>query len=103
MSMDITTNGGAPALAMVTTSWVRDDFANGRRRFKLYAMHVPVIQAVDPKMSIGASHPRLAGAPAVIGELSIEVPNLEVARILLAGLSEMLNKQPPEILQVKAG
>jgi hypothetical protein len=29
------------------------------------------------------------------------VPNLEVAKIILVGLTEMLNKQPPEILQVK--
>jgi hypothetical protein len=100
--MDIVKNG-APQQAMVTTSWVRDDFANGRRRFKLYAMHVPVMHAVAPDIRIDASHPRLAGGPAVIGEASLEVPNLEVARILLAGLTEMLNKQPPEILQVKAG
>ena len=51
-------------------------------------------------MQIGVSHPRLAGGPTVIGEATLDVPNLEVAKILLAGLTEMLNKQPPEILQV---
>ena len=104
--MDITKNGAGqsatPQAAMITTSWMRDDFANGRRRFKLYAMHVPVMQAVDPAMHIGLSHPRLAGAPAVIGEMTVEVPNLEVARILHAAMAEMLSKQPPEILQVKS-
>src|SRR5262249_46388596 len=95
-------NGGAPAAAMVTTSWVRDDFANGRKRFKLYAMHVPVQQAVSMRTALHAQHPRLAGGPTVIGEATLEVPNLEVAKILLAGLNEMLAKQPPEILQVKS-
>jgi hypothetical protein len=42
------------------------------------------------------------GNPAVIGEASVEVPNLEVAKILHAAMGEMLSKQPPEILQVKA-
>jgi hypothetical protein len=87
---------------MVTTSWVRDDFANGRQRFKLYAMHVPMLQAVPMDVWIDMSHPRMAGPPAVIGEVSIEVPNLEVAKILHAAIGEMLAKQPQEILQVKA-
>ena len=100
--MEAIKNGGAPAAALVTTSWVRDDFANGRRRIKLYAMHVPVQQAVNPMRPLDATHPRLAGGPTVIGEAVLEVPNLEVAKILLAGLNEMLTKQPPEILQVKA-
>jgi hypothetical protein len=101
-----TKNGAPPQPSgLVTTSWVRDDFANGRRRFKLYAMHVPVTAAVGSAVggSIESNRPRLAGSPVVIGEATIEVPNLEVAKILLAGLSEMLNKQPVEILQVKAG
>jgi len=71
---------------VIATSWVRDQFANGRKRFKVYAMHVPVTQVA------------LAGAPAVIGEASIEVPNLEVARILHAAVGQMLQAQPPEIL-----
>jgi hypothetical protein len=101
--MEISKNGGAPApAAMVTSSWVRDDFANGRRRFKVYAIHVPLVQGVAADMRIDASHPRIAGAPAVIGEVSIEVPNLEVAKILHAAIGEMLAKQPPEILQVKS-
>jgi hypothetical protein len=96
MPVDITKNGAPqPAAAMITTSWMRDDFANGRCRFRLYAMHVPTMQA--------AANARLAGAPTVIGEATLEAPNLDVARILLAGLNEMLNKQPPEILQVKVG
>ena len=100
--MDITKNGAlpVPAAAMVTSSWVRDDYANGRRRYKLYAMHVPLVQAQAADMQIGVSHPRLASGPTVIGEATLDVPNLEVAKILLAGLTEMLNKQPPEILQV---
>jgi len=38
---------------------------------------------------------RLAGNPAVIGEATIDVMNLEVARILHAAIGEMLAKQPP--------
>ena len=100
--MDITRNGAPPA-AMVTTSWVRDDYANGRRRFTVYAMQVPVMQAINPGERIDAMRPRLAGGPAVIGEATLEVPNLEVAKIRLAAIGEMLAHQPPEILQVKAG
>lgn len=95
-------NGAPPPAAMVTTCWVRDDFANGRRRYKLHAMHVPLQNAVDPALGLAASHPRLAGNPMVIGEVELIVPNLEVARILLSAMSEMISKQPPEILQVKA-
>ncbi len=52
--MDITKNGAppVPAAAMVTSSWVRDDYANGRRRYKLYAMHVPLVQAQAADMQI---------------------------------------------------
>lgn len=83
MAIEITNNGAPPA-AMVSISWVRDDFANGRRRYKAFAMA------------------RQGGAnPAVIGEAILEVPNLEVAKILHAAMGEMLAKQPPEILQVK--
>jgi hypothetical protein len=99
--MDIAKNGTPPA-AMVTTSWIREDLPNGRKRFRLYAVHVPLQQAVSSDLRIDVQHPRLAGAPAVIAEATIEAPNLEVAKILLAGLHEMLAKQPPEILQVRA-
>jgi hypothetical protein len=97
-------NGKAPALAgaLVTTSWVRDDYGNGRRRYKLYAQHVPLLQAAAADMQLGVLHPRLAGAALVIGELTLEVPKLEVAKLLAAGLQEMLAKQPPEIVQVKS-
>lgn len=104
--MEISNNGASqPQAAMVTSSWVRDDYASGRRRYKLYAMHVPLVnaQAADKEDGINSvitSHPRLASGPTVIGEATLDVPNLEVAKILLAGLAEMLNKQPPEILQV---
>lgn len=81
MSLDILKNGTAPR-ALVSISWVRDDFANGRRRYKAYAM-----SRVDG-----------GGNPAVIGEAILEVPNLEVAKILHAAMGEMLAKQPPEIL-----
>lgn len=96
--MEITKNGNAPQTAMVTTSWVRDEFANGRKRFKLYAIHVPLTQVAAGDMKLAISHPRMAGAPTVIGEASIEVPNLEVARILHAAVGQMLQAQPPEIL-----
>lgn len=77
--MDLIKNGNAP-MAMVNISWVRDDFANGRRRYKAYAMS------------------RVDGSnPVVIGEASIEVPSLEVAKIIHAAMAEMLAKQPPEI------
>jgi hypothetical protein len=78
--MDILKNG-TPPRALVSISWVRDDFVNGRRRYKAYAM-----SRVD------------GGNPAVIGEAILEVPNLEVAKILHAAMGEMLAKQPPEIL-----
>jgi hypothetical protein len=82
--MEITQNG-APHRAMITTSWARDDYANGRRRYKLYAM----------------AKPETGGSALVIGEAVLEVPNLEVAKIVVSGLTEMLVKQGPEILQVK--
>jgi hypothetical protein len=65
-------------------------------------MHVPVMQAVAPDIRLDAHHPRLMRPPAVIGEVTIEVPNLEVAKILHAAMGEMLAKQPVELLQVKA-
>jgi hypothetical protein len=99
VSIELIENGAPqPAAAMVTTSWVRDDYSNGRRRFKVYAMHVPLLQALAADMQLGISHPRMAGAPTVIGEATLEVPNLEVAKILHAALGEMLAKQPPEIV-----
>jgi hypothetical protein len=80
--MEITNNGSAPT-AVVSISWVRDDFANGRRRYKAFAVA------------------RQSGAnPTVIGEAVLEVPNLEVAKILQAAMGEMLAKQPVEILTV---
>jgi hypothetical protein len=100
MSIELKHNGVA-AQGMVTTSWVRDEYANGRKRFTVYAMHVPVMQAVAPGGQIDVSRPRLAGAPAVIGQLILEVPNLEVAKMLCAALGETLAAQPPEILQIK--
>ncbi len=82
--MGISKNGAsqAPAAAMVTTSWMHDDFGSRRHRFKGYAAHVPLMQAVAADMQLGVSHPRIASAPTLIGEVSIEVPNLEVAKIL---------------------
>ena len=84
MSIDITKNGSTSTM-MLSISWMRDDFANGRRRYKAYAI----------------SRPGGGGNPAVIGEAMLEVPNLDVAKILHTALGEMLAKQPPEILQVK--
>ena len=80
--MEITKNGAPPTM-MVSISWVRDDFANGRRRYKAYAIMTG------------------NGNPTVIGEAVLEVPNLEVAKILQSAMGEMLAKQPVEILQVK--
>jgi hypothetical protein len=90
--------------AMVTACWVRDVFVSGRRRFKLYAMHVPVRQStLRPTVQIAATAngiqgavQQLIGAPTVIGEATLEVPNLEVAKLLHAAPGEMLSKQPPE-------
>jgi hypothetical protein len=98
VSIELIKNGAPqPPAAMVTTSWVRDDYGNGRRRYKVFAMHVPLLQAMAADMQLGVSHPRLAGAPTVIGEATLEVPNLEVAKMIHAALGEMLAKQPPEI------
>jgi hypothetical protein len=99
--MEVRKDGTPPTAAMVTTSWVRDDFVNGRRRFKVYAMHVPLMQTVAEDMQRGVSHPKMAGAPTVIGEIMLEVPNLEVARMLHVALGETLSKQGPELLTVK--
>jgi hypothetical protein len=103
VSIELVKNGvpPLPAAAMVTTSWVRDDYSSGRRRFKLFALHVPLLQAMAADMQVGISHPRMAGVPTVIGEATLEVPNLEVAKILHAALGEMLAKQPPEIVTVQ--
>ena len=84
--MELTKNGSAPAAAaLVSISWIRDDFANGRRRYKAYAMMT------------GGGNPN----PTVIGEATLEVPNLEIAKILQSAMGEMLAKQPVEIIQVK--
>lgn len=90
--MNLNGNTASPQ-GIVTTSWVRDDLGNGRKRYKLYAMHIPI----DPATM------QLAGSPMVIGDAALEVPNLEIAKFLLAGLTEMINKQPVEILQVCSG
>jgi hypothetical protein len=95
--MELVNNRTAPA--MVTTSWMREDLANGRKRFRVFAMHVPLVNAVDTAIPLDASHPRIAGAPAVIGEATIEASNLDVAKILSATISQMIAKQPPEIIQ----
>lgn len=97
MGLEIRNGSTALQAAMVTTSWVRDDFANGRRRYKVFAVHVPVMGAIRD-----AVNPRMGGPPTVIGEITVEVPNLEVAKILHAAMGEMLAKHPVEILQVKA-
>jgi hypothetical protein len=68
---------------LISISWQRDDFANGRRRYKAYAV---------TRLNGG-------GNPVVIGEAALEVPNLEVAKIIHAAMGEMLAKQPPEILR----
>lgn len=81
--VDITKNGASPQAQMLSISWVRDDFASGRRRYKAFAM----------------ARPSGGGNPAVIGEAVLEVPNLEVAKIIHSALGEMLAKQPPEIVK----
>ena len=96
------TKDGAPPQAMVTTSWMREDLSKGHKRFKLYAMHVPLQHRIQEVVRLDVSHPRLAGPSMVIGEATIEVSKLEVAKILQAAVGEMLAKQPPEILQVQA-
>jgi hypothetical protein len=95
---DILKNGQIPqGRAVVTTSWSRDEYASGRKRFTLHAIHVPVLGPADKDLQPGVSHPRLAAMPMVIGEVVMEVPNLEVAKMLYAAIGEMLSKQPPEI------
>jgi hypothetical protein len=86
MQLEILKNGGAPQMAMASASFVRDDFVNGRRRYKGFLIQ------------------RAGGDnPVVIGEAQLEVPNLEIARILLTAMADFLSKQPVELLQVKAG
>ena len=96
---------GAPAVTtLITTSWQRDDLPGGRKRFKLYAISIPVfIDSVNGNgsLSIEHQHPRLAGNPMVISESIIEAPNLEVAKMIHAGQAEMLRAQGPEIVQVR--
>ena len=89
--MEITRNGAPPGTALVTTSWVRDDYANGRRRYKTFAMQLT--QELGPR--------GMQTVPVVIGEAQLEVPNIEVAKILHAALGQMLAKQPPELALVK--
>jgi hypothetical protein len=97
--MELVNNRTAPAAAMVTTSWVREDLANGRKRFRVFAMHVPLVNAVALDVPLDASHPRIAGAPSVIAEATLEMANLDVAKILYATIGQMIAKQPPEIIQ----
>ncbi len=104
MAIEITKNGSTPApgSAMLGTSWTMEQTVSGRKHFKLYVIHVPLLNAFGGgPIGIGAATPRIAGAPTVIGEATMEVPNLEIARLLVAGISEMLAKQPPEIILAK--
>lgn len=98
--MEIFKNGGPPKAGIITSSWVRDDFTTDRRRYKIFAMHVPV-ESMDPQ-GVNPQHPRLAGGPTVIGEMEITVPNLDVAKFLLNAFGEMLSKQGPEIITVQS-
>src|SRR6185437_17146814 len=98
MSIENLRNGATPASSgMVTTSSVRDEYTHGRKRFTVYAMHVPIADPQDIDLKLGVSQPRMAGAPIVIGQATLVVPNLDVARMLHAAIGEMLAKQPPEI------
>jgi len=90
-----------PRPGVVTTCWRRDDYGNGHRRYTVSAIHVPIAETFDPTRPIESSTPRMAGAPTVLGTITMEAPNLEVAKMLYAGLGEMLATQPPEILQIK--
>lgn len=99
MSIELVKSAPAPQPAIVTTSWSLDVYGNGRKRFKVYAVHIPVTPLESRDAELAVSHPRMAGAATVIGEVTIEVPNLEVARILHAAIGQMLAAQPPEILR----
>jgi hypothetical protein len=92
MSIEITKNGAPAPSAMVTTSWVREDLANGRKRFRVFAMHLPLIQASATDAPLDVQHPRIAGAPSVIAEATLEVANLDVAKILYATIGQMIAK-----------
>jgi hypothetical protein len=106
--MDISKNGAAPAANLVTTSWIRERTSEGRSRFTLYAIVTPVQQhphSLNPSLPRAGErdlevHPRMAAAPMVVGQAVIDVPNLEIAKLLAAGIGEMIAKQGPEILQV---
>jgi hypothetical protein len=71
--MLIEISNGFLAPAMVTTSWLRADYANGRRHYKLYGMQVPLMPHSPRDPPVGVSHPNLAGSPIMIGEASLEV------------------------------
>lgn len=88
--MGTNSNGNQPhpqGKGVITTSWDRDDSNNKKRRFKLTATYTPL-----------TPDERLAGPPVTIGESTLDAPSLEVARIMVAGLNQMLASQPPDIL-----
>lgn len=87
--MELLKNGAAPRPQPVEVSFVRDDYANGRRRYKSYAMIKQ--QQLDPLTNT------LRQVTVVIGEITVEAPNLEVAKVCCASLLNMLSKLPPEI------
>lgn len=79
MSMANENGVAGPSMIRIGTSWLREVGADGRKRFHVYAI--------------------IQGPPAyVVGEATLEAPNLEVAAILLNGIRETLAKQPPEII-----
>jgi hypothetical protein len=93
-------NGKAPAPATsgaLTTCWRLERTPEGRKKFIVRAIYTPLLQAVNSQ--IDQSRPRMAGAPVVVGDAELDVPNLEILKILHMGIGEMLAKQPPEIMK----
>ena len=39
------------------------------------------------------------GLPMVLGEAVLDVPNLDIAKVLSAGIAQMIAQQPPEIVR----
>jgi len=86
--------------AIITSSWTREILENGRKRFKFHAIQVPLDHSPAPVIQVAVEHPRLAAPPVVVGELVLEIVNLDVARILIAAVQQVLAAQPPELHRV---
>jgi hypothetical protein len=79
-------NGAGPEAMKVnvSTSFLVERTGDGRKVMKVYAL------AMNPQ-----------GLPMVLGEAVLDVPNLDIGKVLAAGIAQMIAQQGPEITLAK--